>query len=475
MPRFSVSFRTLLVWAFLGVALLPSLALVRLWWNLDQLSLIAEARLAQADRWQSALHRLSEREEHLERSTRQWIVLNDPSFRTLANEFAGDMTVSISQLAQVGDPEFQHLLLQESVSVNALMSRLNEPDSLDLKNSGPNFDRLAAMQGGMDQRMHVLVLKQQKEWADSLRLQRNEADRLALFSVLLALALAMMLGYTLFRPLGRLRVMIGKLAQGVRGQVWPVSGPRDVRDLALALERLDARLVQLEAEKANFFRQVSHELKTPLAAISEAAALLADEVPGSLTAAQHEIVAIQRSNAATLRARVETLLRHDVARWLSQQVAFRCFSLQKLILQRQHEWQTLIVRKALSLNVELSVDEVLGDEQKIQTILDNLLINAIRYSPQGGQIRVSSRRASGVVVVRVADQGPGIPVTDVERIFEPFFCGKPPQGESQGSGIGLTMARTFAQLVGGDVDLLRTDDPGACFEIWWPEEGRSES
>lgn len=468
--RLPVSFRTLLVWAFLLVALVPSLALVQMWWHLDQLSLGAEARLADVDRWQGALRALSEREEHLERSARQWQVLQDPALQQLALGFAGDMSTPATLLAQVPDRAMQRLLADEQRGLGALKQWLRGERDLPPQLVGQLFDRLTINHQRMEARLRLHGQVERRLWADNLRQQRQQADRTALLSVTLALALALVLGYLLFVPLGRLRQKIGQLAQGRRGQSWQVGGASDVRVLALALQRLDARLEELEAEKANFFRQVSHELKTPLAAISESSALLADEVPGPLTPAQREIVAIQQSNVGTLRSRVETLLKHDVARWLSQQVENRAFSLQQLFVQRQHDWQTLLARKQLTLVQQLSVDQVSGDEHKVQTILDNLLINAIRYSPAGGTITLSSQRDGDCVLVRVEDQGPGVAPENAARIFDPFFSGTAPAGESQGSGIGLTMARTFAQLMGGDVRLCETKR-GAAFELWWPEHG----
>jgi two-component system sensor histidine kinase GlrK len=465
------SFRTLLIWTFLLVAIPPSVALVQMWWHLDQLSLNAESRLADVDRWQSNLHRLSEREEQLERSTRQWMVLRDPSFRQLAVGFADDLLLSSNALSRVPDHTFSLQLIDQQQQVQQLRRWLSDARDVPEPDLGVLFDHLSAGLQIMNQRLQVLGLSQQKSWAENLRMQRQQADRLALLSVLSALVLALLLAYLLFAPLGRLRLKIGRLAQGRRGQAWLVGGPTDVRDLAQSLQRLDVRLEQLEAEKASFFRQVSHELKTPLAAIHEAASLLADEVPGFLTPAQREIVAIQLSNSATLRSRVETLLKHDVARWLGQQVEFRVFSLQALLQQRAHDWQTLISRRSLQLNWQLEVDQARGDEQKVQTILDNLLINAIRFSPDSACITLRSRREQGGVLVQVADQGPGVAAKDAAHIFEPFFSGPVPVGESAGSGIGLTMARTFAQLIGGDVRLVATAEPGACFELWWPETG----
>jgi two-component system sensor histidine kinase GlrK len=473
MLRLPFSFRTLLVWAFLLVALLPSLALMQMWWHLDHLSIEAEMRLADIDRWQGGLRTLAEREDHLERSSRQWLLLKDPALRQLALGFANDMQSAAHQLDQVPDASFRHVLADERGKLAQITAWLNvENDEVSQAEIGAVFDGMSSNHVQMERALRNQMQIERRVWAERLRTQREQADHMALFSVSLALALAWLLGYLLFAPLGRLRQRIGKLAQGVRGQSWQVAGPTDVRRLAQALQGLDARLEQLEAEKASFFRQVSHELKTPLAAISEASALLADEVAGPLSDGQREIVAIQQSNVNTLRARVETLLRHDVARWLNQQVVFQPFSLSALIGQRQHDWHALLARRGLQLESRLEADEVLGDVQKVQTIIENLLINAIRHSPNGGRIVLSALRERRVIRLRVQDEGPGVSAEHAARIFDPFFSGPAPAGENPGSGIGLTMARTFAQLMGGDVQLISGKTRGGCFELFWPEDGK---
>ncbi|MBV8048466.1 MAG: HAMP domain-containing histidine kinase, partial [Paludibacterium sp.] len=466
-------FRSLLVFSLLLVTLLPSLALVRMWWRLDQLAQAAETRMGDVDRWQEALRTLSDREEHLERGMRQWLLLKDPALLQLSQGFAAETQPAAETLAQIPDPDMTRLLRDDRARVGLLSSWLNDSSMPSAAHVVAQFDVLTSNHAQMETRLRRQVLIERRQWADSLRQQRIDANRTAILSVLLALFLALALGYALFAPLGKLRARIGRLSLGVRGQSWRVAGPSDVRDLADALARLDQRLEQLESEKASFFRQVSHELKTPLAAISEASALLADEVAGPLSQAQREIVAIQQSNVTTLRSRVETLLKHDVARWLGQQVEFKPFSLQRLLSRRERDWLALIERRHLRIVPQLDVDEVQGDEHKVQTILDNLLINAIRFSPDGGTISLSARRTAGRILIQVADQGPGVSPAEASRIFDPFYTGKPPQGESAGSGIGLTMARTFAQLMGGDVALATKTGPGACFELWWPESGKT--
>ncbi|UGA40731.1 HAMP domain-containing histidine kinase [Chromobacterium haemolyticum] len=228
-------------------------------------------------------------------------------------------------------------------------------------------------------------------------------------------------------------------------------------------------MAALEEQKGRFFRQASHELKTPLAAIHEAAALLREEVIGRLSAQQQEIVAILQNNAQTLRQRVEALLRYDAGQWLSETLTVETFDLPALITERLQVCRPLLQAKRLAAEVQGDAERVNGDRSKVETILDNLLINAIRHSPAGSALNIRHGRDGGGVWLEISDQGPGVPEAYREKIFEPFWSGSPPPDELPGTGLGLAMARGFAQLMRGELTLEPTPQNGACFRLQWPE------
>jgi two-component system sensor histidine kinase GlrK len=298
---------------------------------------------------------------------------------------------------------------------------------------------------------------------------RRTADQLAWLSLASALLLALTMTLLISWPLRKLQAKIARMSDGARLQDWRQSGPADLQRLALELAQLDRRLAALEEQKGRFFRQVSHELKTPLAAIHEAAALLREEVLGRLSPQQQEIVVILQNNAKTLRLRVEALLRYDAGQWLSDTLTVELFELPALIADRLQACLPLLQAKRLGVDVDGLAVRVSGDRSKVETILDNLLINAIRHSPVGSTLSIRHGRDAGGVWLEVCDQGPGVPAAQREQIFEPFWSGSPPPGEQAGTGLGLAMALGFAQLMRGELTLEQGQTAGACFRLRWPE------
>lgn len=123
-----------------------------------------------------------------------------------------------------------------------------------------------------------------------------------------------------------------------------------------------------------------------------------------------------------------------------------------------------------------------GDPDRVRQVLVNLLSNAAKFTPQGGEVRLRCRvapgdaaAADGWVVVEVEDTGPGIAPEMLERVFEPFVqvTGKAERRQG-GTGLGLTISRTLARLMGGDLTLASPPGRGACFSLWLPTHGAGD-
>jgi two-component system sensor histidine kinase BaeS len=108
-----------------------------------------------------------------------------------------------------------------------------------------------------------------------------------------------------------------------------------------------------------------------------------------------------------------------------------------------------------------------GDPIRIAEIVNNVVSNAIRYTPTGGRVEVDCRRADGTLTLSVADSGPGIATADQQRIFEPGFRGSASAGTA-GSGLGLALAKRFAEEQGGSIEVLSADGAGAQFVVKLP-------
>jgi two-component system sensor histidine kinase GlrK len=277
------------------------------------------------------------------------------------------------------------------------------------------------------------------------------------------------LGFSIFlsRPLRSLDRSIRRMGEAKFDTPVTIKGPPDLRSLGERLEWLRKRLHELESHQANFLRQVSHELKTPLTAIREGTELLNDRVTGELSEGQEELVRIIRENSLHLQKLISDLLtyqQHRTAVPLKREAVF----LPDLVQAVVDSHRIPILAKAISTRVHVVPIKISIDREKIRVILDNLLSNAIKFSPKSGQIFLAARVVGEYVQIDVSDQGPGVSLADKVKIFESFYQGAPVESSVKGTGLGLAISRDFSLAHGGDIDVVEAGSPGGRFRVRLP-------
>jgi two-component system sensor histidine kinase GlrK len=233
------------------------------------------------------------------------------------------------------------------------------------------------------------------------------------------------------------------------------------------LDWLRERLITLEAQKTRFLQHVSHELKTPLTALREGSDLLASGVVGNLNAEQREIARILKENSIELRKLIEALLNYSAVHAQTQYLEARIVPLKDLVMRVINDRKLAIVAKGI--RIELNCENVAAycDEDKIRVVLDNLLSNAIKYSPERGLVSFKLYKERTDAVFEVADEGPGIPEPEREKVFEAFYRGADtPVAAVKGSGLGLSIVKEYVTLHRGRIEILA--GPGAHFRIRLP-------
>jgi two-component system sensor histidine kinase GlrK len=289
----------------------------------------------------------------------------------------------------------------------------------------------------------------------------------ALIPVALALAFVFTLG--VLRPLRSVDRAITELGQGSFSQPISVKGSSDIEALGRQLEWLRVRLLELAQDKNRFLRYMSHELKTPLANIREGTDLLLDGTVGSMGAEQREVTDIMRQNALRLQQLIENLLSYSAWQMQMTTLELSTFSLESVVTSSFMTQRLAIAARRIRVSRDVEDVTLKADKAKIRLVFDNLLSNALKFTPEGGSITVKLRRNSSGVVVDFADSGPGIPPQERERIFEPFYTGSTPQaGPLKGSGIGLSIVAEFVAAHGGKVELMEGQVAGAHFCIHIP-------
>jgi two-component system sensor histidine kinase GlrK len=467
------SFLKFILLGFLLVSLPLLYALVELIVSLDRLATQSQQAVLQAAQAGRASRQLYEQATTLERVVRQHLILDDPQlvddYARLRQEFRQtsqqlqqlplDRT-QISQLEKLNDNESRLYALfktpQRPTNAAAMLAEgyagLSEGAQAMLNAS----NRLTEREIG---RLQETAAEGRKTWG-----------YLALAAGAIALVLAILFAVLIARPIRQLDMAIRQMGTADFTHAIEVNGPQDMRYLGQRLEWLRARLHELEEQQTRFLRHVSHELKTPLTAVREGAELLRDRVGGELSPAQQEIVRIVRENTLQLQKLIEDLLTYHQTRSIEPQT-LGPVPLADVIRRVIREHKLAAFARMITFDTKVKPAVVVGDAEKIRAIVDNLISNAIKYSPRSGMISLDLRTEGVHAVLDVIDQGPGVDPDDRPRIFDSFYQGKPaPEGRIKGSGLGLAIASEYALAHGGRIDLLDRPDGrrGAHFRLWLP-------
>jgi len=468
------SIRRLLLVGFVLVVVPLMAALIHAAYSVERLVAQGQQALFATVRTTQGSQKLLEAITAMERNARQSRVLGDAEllnvYRDNHQKFL-DIAQSLSAL-NLSALQRQRLALISKVEAqinDVLTAAAAEP---------PNVESALESFGTLGQDARQLMI-------DSAALVDHEVKRLEAHGVRLqrslmlqAMALipgALILGgifsIMITRPIRQMDQAIRRLGDGEFSAPAKIVGPRDLEQLGERLDWMRRRLLEVEQEKSRFLRHISHELKTPLTAIREGSELLTEEVVGSLNSQQREIAAILRSNSLQLQKLIENLLDFNVATSRASQLKIERVLLNRLIKDVLEDHKVAVLARQLDLQVSLQRVEIDGDRGKLRTLIDNLVSNAVKFSPVEGVLRVRLEKVGEQAVIEVADSGPGIPAEERRRIFDAFYQGTSAAGgHVRGTGLGLSIAREYAQAHHGYIEVIDSEDSGACLRVIVPTQ-----
>jgi signal transduction histidine kinase len=274
-------------------------------------------------------------------------------------------------------------------------------------------------------------------------------------TVALALAVTQLLAVGMTSPLREMTTAARRMARGdYSGRVSATSGD-EVGELARAFNRMAEELAAVDRQRRELVANVSHELRTPLAALC---ALLENLVDG---VAEPDPVALraaldQAERLATLATDLLDLARVDAGQ---AQLSTARVPVLQLLEQAVTEARGSGREVAFAVDATPPTLTVLADPARLRQLVANLLDNASRHSPTGGVVRVTALQTGGGWRLEVADQGPGVPTPDRDRVFERFGT-LAESGGGGGTGLGLAIARWVADLHGGSIHFVDPEPPG---------------
>ncbi|MFT3961951.1 sensor histidine kinase [Propionivibrio sp.] len=415
----------------------------------------------------TSIQELAERTIDLERSARQYAVLHD---RAVLDRFGAQARSALAAAARLDALESRPLGTlpgEWKHTVEMIDAGLHGP--APFAELPALLGRLSAINGELEQRGRRLVERRQAEGLAELDEGRLRFGTLVAASIAAAFLVALAMGWWLSRPIRAIENAIERLGESRFDEPVHVRGPSDLAQVGRRLDWLRLRLSELETERERTLRHVSHELKTPLTALREGVALLQEEIAGPLEGTQREVVDILDANARALQNHIESLLRLNAVSLGARRLHRRPVSLRRLFDDVVQDRELQIQARRLKVLSNPPPASGLLDGDKLRVVLDNLLSNAVDFSPDGGTIRLEGRIEGNRLYVACIDQGPGVAAEDAERIFAPFVQGqRPPPVERQGSGVGLSIVRELLAVMDGEIRLLSAGSPGAHFEIALP-------
>ena len=408
----------------------------------------------------------------MERNGRQYLILRNVDLLTLYEEDQARLEQSLAVLSRLPTDAVNgtQLATLRDTSRQVRDGLYGEPNDATLDAVIAGFQTMTTAAREVSQAMRASINEELAVLQQSTRAAQRalawQAAALAPGLLVLVIFFIVLVG----RPIRQVDRAIRELGQGRFEHPIHVRGPRDIETLGRQLEWLRERLQESAEDKNRFLRHMSHELKTPLANIREGTELLMDGAVGPLDVQQQEVTSILRDNGLKLQKLIENLLTFSA--WQSKTVTLELgeFELKPLVFSILSQHRLVIASRKIRLEVKASPIRTRADEGKLRLVLDNLISNAVKFTPNGGTIHVSAHLQEQNLVIDVADTGPGVAAEDAGRVFEAFYQGRRLHGGPVGgTGIGLSVVAECVQAHAGSVELVRDSQwPGAHFRVVLP-------
>ncbi len=285
----------------------------------------------------------------------------------------------------------------------------------------------------------------------------------------LAFVLGLILARSLSTPIVELTKATAQFQLNTRPKALPETGPQELKVLAATFNTMIKRLYELQRTRQLLLSGIIHELSRPLGSIKMAAHAIQSD----------QDVALHNELATGIHEQVEQLRLHIDDLALYGQLELQAFALNReplelptLVAQQCQQFRYLVDQKQLTLTNQVTapLPVIDGDAKWLAQIIGNLLHNACKYTPPGGQVILAAQveEPSNSLILTITDTGPGILPAEQEKIFTLFYRNPDQRRIHQGMGIGLALSRYLAEAHGGRLTVQSTLDQGATFRLTLP-------
>ncbi len=317
-------------------------------------------------------------------------------------------------------------------------------------------------------RQDAAALQSQLEWYDTLGQGLGMIVGLAICAAILTFVFAG--EQMVMRPARQLHSAISQYHQGDKSSRAAVQGMAEYRAIGSVFNSMADRLGENRKTQVGFLAAIAHDLKNPLSAIKMSADLLVDQ--GDIPAEQRrQLLDVISRQATRLDRIVGDLL--DMSRIEAGHFEIRSATVDlcQIVADTVKIYQAASHRHAITVATPPAPVLAQCDGDRITQVLNNLVSNAVKYSPQGGQIHLSLNLGSDGIRISVVDQGIGIDASDLGRIFEPFQRAASVKHDIPGVGLGLAASRKIVEAHGGRIEVRSKAGSGSEFSVVLPAQG----
>lgn len=280
------------------------------------------------------------------------------------------------------------------------------------------------------------------------------------FSILVGTAGGVVIGRVVSAPISNLALAAQRIGKGELGVRVPKRGSQEVIELSDAFNKMAANLQHAETIRTNLMTDVSHELRTPLTVLES-----------NLRAALDKVVPLDEAEIANLYGQTRHLIRlvndlHELAQAEAGQLPLEkvAVDLNRLIAETVQAIEPLAVEKGIALRDETpALPAIALDPIRIRQVLFNLLANALRHTPAGGEVAVSARANEESILLSLRDTGEGLAPEQLAAVFDRFYrADKSRSRETGGAGLGLAIVKAIVEAHGGRVEATSAGKGQGC-------------
>lgn len=302
------------------------------------------------------------------------------------------------------------------------------------------------------------IQQRMKLLGESASSARKLAITMSVIAILLVIGTSFFITRSITKPITLLTDKTKEISEGIFECHLQITSPPEMGKLAGAFNSMCGQLKMVDKMKSDFFSSMSHELRTPLTSIKEGISLLQDGAGGAISDKQKRLLVILSEESKRLIELVNSVLDLSKMEAGMMTYTFEKTSLAPLIEKTMMEMGPLVEAKKITLEarIDKELPAIKMDRERILQALRNLIGNAVKFTPEGGNVRISAKHVNGEVKVSVADTGTGISKENLATIFEKFQqaylkSSDQSKGMMKGTGLGLAIVKHIVTAHGGKV------------------------